>query len=139
VVVGAALRVYNSPLLFALLKWGKKLRNKKALCPSAAPEKGMRECPRACVLHPEGDAKSPKLIFGAVGTKKKLASEFFDDVSSLSFTNCCRRSAAANFVPRPAIVAKAASPFFAENQTAVIFDWAKERRGRKSAGTIASC
>jgi hypothetical protein len=48
-----------------------------------------------------------------------LPSEFFDDVSSLFYK--LLSAAAANFVPRPAIVAKAASPFFAENQT-LIFD-----------------
>ena len=75
VVVGAALWVYNSPLLFALLKWGKKLRNKRALCPSAAPEKGMRMSPSMRPLS-GGRRQEPKLIFGA-DCKKKIGVGIF--------------------------------------------------------------
>lgn len=112
-----SLWVYNSPL-FALLKWGKKLRNKRALCPSAAREEW--ECPRACVrvLHPTMPRAqidfAPWWKRRRTGQKKKLPSKFFDDVSSLFYKLLSSVAAAANFVSAAGHCrAKAASPFFA--------------------------
>lgn len=99
---GAALWVYNSPL-FALLKWGKKLRNKRALCLSAQePE----ECPceHACAFFISAAKKPNWFSWRQTWWKRRRASgsrrtetEWKNRSRNLmmcrvsSFINCCRR------------------------------------------------